>query len=83
MGADMKPDQRILDIIPFPNCFFGLAQLNCFKTDEGVPESLWKPHKSKDLTFLHRSYVQLFFSAPKKFRKSNIFFGRKKKSEIF
>ena len=35
------------------------------KTCDGVQESLWKPHKSKDLTFLDRSYVQLFFSTPK------------------
>ena len=32
----------------------------------GVPESLWKPHKSKDLTFLHGSYTQLFFLNSKK-----------------
>ena len=47
--------------------------------DSGVLESLWKPHKSKDLTFLHRSYTQLFFSSPPK-----IFFSRLKKYfEIF
>ena len=40
----------------------------------GVPESLWKPHKSKDLTFLHGNYTQHFFSTPKKF-----FFGVEKK----
>ena len=40
----------------------------------GVPESLWKLHKSKDLTFLHGSYTQLFFSTPKK----NFFFGDRK-----
>ena len=34
-------------------------------TDEGVLESLWKPHKSKEHNFLHRGYTpkksQLFF----------------------
>ena len=29
--------------------------------------SLWKPHQSKDMTFLHRSYTQIFFSTPMKF----------------
>ena len=35
------------------------------KTYEGVQESLWKPQKSKDLNFLHRSYPQLFFQIRK------------------
>ena len=39
-----------------------------------MPKPLWKPHKSKDLTFLHGNYTQLFFSTPK-----NIFFGETKK----
>ena len=26
----------------------------------------WKPHKSKEHTFLHESYTQKYFSAPKK-----------------
>ena len=30
-----------------------------------LTESVWKPHKSKDLTFLHGSYAQLFCSTPK------------------
>ena len=34
-------------------------------TDEGVLESLWKPHKSKERNFLHRCYTQ---------KKSQLFF---------
>ena len=34
---------------------------------KGVPESLWKPHKSKDIHFLHRSYIPTFFSTPPNF----------------
>ena len=35
----------------------------------------WKPHKSKDHIFLHRSCTPIFFSTPKK----NIVFSRSKK----
>ena len=31
-----------------------------------LTESIWKPHKSKDLVFLHGSYVPTFFPEPKK-----------------
>ena len=31
---------------------------------EGVLESLWKHHESKDLNFLHRNCAPTFFSAP-------------------
>ena len=41
------------------------------KTQGGVLESLWKPHKSKDLNFLHRSYTPKKFPTPKKI----FFFG--------
>ena len=44
------------------------------KTCQGVLKSLWGPHKSKDHNFLHRSYVQKYFSRPK-----NIFLRLKKK----
>ena len=37
----------------------------------GVLGSLWKHQQSRDLTFLHRSCTQLFFSTPKKI----LFFG--------
>ena len=40
-----------------------------------MPESLWKPHKSKDLEFLHRSYTPTFFSTLKK--KYNFFDSKK------
>ena len=50
-----------------------LAKLNCSKTHEGVPESFWKHHKSKDRDFLHRSYTAKIFPTPK--RKN---FGAKK-----
>ena len=45
------------------------------KTCDGVQESLWKPHKSKDLTFLDRSYAQLFFNS--------IFFSNQKTKTYF
>ena len=56
---------------------FRLTQLNCSKTQEAVPESLWKPHQSKDMLFLNR------YSDPKKnltffCRRKNIFFRRSK-----
>ena len=40
----------------------------CNRLDGGVrvPKTRWKHHKSKDHIFLHRSYVQLFFSASTK-----------------
>ena len=49
----------------------------CNPFDEGVrvPKTRWKHHKSKDLTFLHRSYTQLSFSTPK----TNIFCSIEKK----
>ena len=33
---------------------------------DGVPESPWKPHKSKEDKFLHRNYIPKKFSTPKK-----------------
>ena len=45
---------------------------------EGVPESSWKPHKSKDLEFLHRSCTLKKFSTLKQNIKKNI-----KKMKIF
>ena len=42
-----------------------------------VSESLWKPHKSKVLNFLHRNYTSIFFLTPKK-----IFFSDNKKNKI-
>ena len=47
-------------------------------TDEGVLESLWKPHKSKERNFLHRGYTPknlptffqtFFWDREKKFEK--------------
>ena len=54
-----------------------IDQSVALKTCPGVPESLWKPHKSKGLTFLHRSYVPLFFSTPKKYFSGDIDFSLK------
>ena len=55
-----------------------------------VSESLWKPHKSKVLNFLHRNYTSVFFPTPKKiffFRATKKYlkniFARKWKSEDF
>ena len=42
-----------------------------------VSESLWKPHKSKVLNFLHRNYTSIFFPTPKK-KQKNI--GQQKKT---
>ena len=45
-----------------------------------VPESLWKPHQSKAINFLHRSCVPTFFPTPTQ----KYFFSRsKKKSKFF
>ena len=39
---------------------------NCLDGGVRVPETCWKRHKSKDYIFLHRSYVQIFFSTSTK-----------------
>ena len=60
-------------------------------TDEGVLESLWKPHKSKERNFLHRCYTpkkksnffqKTFWGLRKKFQK-NIFIKIFKKNLKF
>ena len=43
------------------------------------PGWVWKPHKSKDQIFLHRNYIQKYFSTPKK----NMFFPDRKKIRKF
>ena len=51
-----------------------------------VPESLWKPHQSKAINFLHRNYVTTFFPTPTKkyvFSGSKIFFEKKSAKIIF
>ena len=55
-----------------------------------VPESLWKPHQSKAINFLHRNYVPTFFPTPTKkyffsgWKKKSIFcFGQKKYFRYF
>ena len=51
-----------------------------------VPESLWKPHQSKAINFLHRNYVPTFFPTPTKkyfFSGSKIFFEKKSAKNIF
>ena len=62
-----------------------------FITDEGVLESLWKPHKSKERNFLHRCYTpkkistffQNFFFGSRKYFRKNIFTKNfQKKSQI-
>ena len=40
-----------------------------------VPESLWKPHQSKAINFMHRNYVPTFFPTP---TKKYFFSGSKK-----
>jgi len=42
----------------------------CSKQGEGVPESSWKPHKSKEDQFLLRNYTPKKFWAKKKSRKN-------------
>mgnify|MGYP006982484161 CR=1 FL=1 len=51
----------------------------------GVPESLWKPHKSKEHKILHRSCAPKIFSTPKKniFSRSKKIIKRKKGITIF
>ena len=53
---------------------FGVIYLHLHH--DRVSESLWKPHKSKVLNFLHRNYTSVFFSTPKKY----IFFRTTKKN---
>ena len=51
-----------------------------------VPESLWKPHQSKAINFLHRNYVATFFPTPTKkyfFSGSKIFSEKKSEKFIF
>ena len=51
-----------------------------------VPESLWKPHQSKAINFLHRSYVPTYFPTPTKkyfFSGSKIFFEKNISKNIF
>ena len=43
------------------------------------PGWVWKPYKSKDRIFLHRNYIQKYFSTPKKI----CFFSIEKKIEFF
>ena len=52
---------------------FGVTYFHLHR--DRVSESLWKPHKSKVLNFLHRNYTSVFFPTPKK----NIFFRATKK----
>ena len=40
------------------------------KLGGGVPESLWKPHQSKDVLFPRRNGIQYFFSTPQICRNS-------------
>ena len=46
------------------------------KHDEGVPESVWKRYKSKDLNFLHRSCTPQKMQTKNK----NVFFAKIKKN---
>ena len=51
-----------------------------------VPESLWKPHQSKAINFLHRNYVPTFFPTPTKnyfFSGSKIFFEKNQQKIFF
>ena len=47
------------------------------KNHEGVPESLWKPHKSKELEILYRNCI------PQKKFSSEFFFRCRKKKVFF
>ena len=48
--------------------FWRKFSLKRFKNHEGVPETFWKPHQSKDLNFLHRSCIQKkYFNSKKLF----------------
>ena len=49
------------------------------KTRERVPETLWKPHKSKEKKILHRNYVHFFSNS----EKNIFFFDVEKKSKNF
>ena len=62
--------------------FSGKKNMTGRKHDEGVPESVWKRYKSKDLNFLHRSCTPIFFSTKNKVqpksktqKQKNTFFG--------
>ena len=49
------------------------------KDNERVPESVWKPHKSKEDNFLNRNYIPPKILTPKK----NIFFRARKNIYFF
>ena len=50
-----------------------------------VPESLWKPHQSKAINFLHRNYVPTFFQLQPKniFFRDQKYFSKKNRPKIF
>ena len=49
-----------------PKRVFFSVSVSAPKTYQGVPETLWKHHKSKAHKILHRSYAPFFFSTPRK-----------------
>ena len=49
--------KKVVRVVFFVQSGLGLAR---------VPESLWKPHKSKEHKILHRSCAPTFFQLPKK-----------------
>ena len=83
--------------IPIFMVFHGLARTNRSKHHEGVPESFWKYHRSKEHKFLRRSCTRIFFSTSKKiirhrkkigkksgkFSEKNLRFFKKSKNKIF
>ena len=65
--------------------FWTFGDTYLYLTRNRVQKSLWNPHQSKAINFLHRNYVPTFFSTPKKkyfFEIKNIF-REKKSGQVF
>ena len=62
------------ELTSFPTLCAEIWNFKLLENPRGVPESLWKPHQSKDMLFLHRHCTPIFVSTSKK----NIFFRWKK-----
>ena len=74
-----RRDQKWSDFLSFGDTYLHLPRGR-------VQESLWKPHQSKAINFLHRNYVPtFFFNSNKKYFSSwsKIFFEKKSVKKYF
>ena len=71
-------DRKWPDFLDFGNTYLHLARSR-------VPESLWKPHQSKAINFLHRNCEPTFFPTPTKkfFFRDQKYFSKKISKNYF